>query len=395
MNTTTARSLYANERGSVGLVLALVMATLAGVAALALDLGAMHVRRSSLQTSADSAALAGANAIISYGSDLTKVRTVILDFAKANLDGQDQPDTAVQASDIVFYKNGVPDTTSPNQVEVTVRRAQVRGNPMELFFGKAVNVNSADISAKARAGVVTADSSRNLKPWSVATKFTWNDYADCRYSGNYGNGVLDVDSAKEMASVVVQGYGTADLGVKVVLKVGDPHDVIVPSQYNAIDYPPLNKGVPVVGAAEYRENIDGSGGSNVVLVEPGDQLQTEPGDKLGPTKQGVQNLIAQDPGAYWDAGTRSIKGSAYKDPLLSPRVAIIPFYDPRFPPVSGRSYVTVVHLGAVFIEGIDCKTNVTGRYITTVPVMPKGADSGNGMLAVARLIQDSSRGASN
>ena len=395
MNTTTARSLYANERGSAGLILALVMATLAGVAALALDLGAMHVRRSSLQTSADSAALAGANAIISYGSDLDKVRTVILEFAKANLDGQDQPGTAVQTSDIAFYKNGVPNTASPNQVEVTVRRAQARGNPMELFFGKVVNVDSADISARARAGVVYADSSRNLKPWSVATKFTWNDYADCRCGHYYSNGVLDVDSVKEMASVVVQGYGVADLGVKVVLKVGDPHDVIVPSQYNAIDYPPLNKGVPVVGAAEYRENIDGSGGSNVVLVEPGDQLQTEPGNKTGPTKQGVQSLIAQDSGAYWDPATRSIKGSAYKDPLLSPRVAIIPFYDPRYPPVSGRSYVTVVHLGAVFIEGIDCKTNVTGRYITTVPVAPKGTGSGNGMLAVARLIQDSSRGASN
>jgi len=289
----------------------------------------------------------------------------------------------------------VPDTASPNQVEVPVRRAQARGNAMELFFGKVVDVDSADISAKARAGVVTADSSRNLKPWSVATKFTWNDYADCRCSHYYANGVLDVDSVKEMASIQVQGYDASDLGVKVVLKVGDPHEVIVPSQYNAIDYPPLNKGAPVVGAAEYRENIDGNGGSNVVLVEPGDQLQTEPGNKTGPTRQGVQSLIAQDSGAYWDSATRSIKGSAFADPLLSPRVAIVPFYDPRYPPVSGRSYVTVVHLGAVFIEGIDCKTNVTGRYITTVPVKPNNTGTGNGMLAVARLIQDSSRGASN
>jgi len=395
MNTTTARSLYTNERGSSGLILALVMATLAGIAALALDLGAMHVRRSSLQTSADSAALAGANALISYGSDLDKVRTVILEYAKANLDSQDKPDIAMQLSDIAFYKNGVPDTSAPNQVEVTVRRAQARGNAMELFFGKVVDVDSADISARARAGVVNADSSRNLKPWSVATKFTWNDSVDCRCSGYYGNGVLDVDSVKEMASVVVQGYDSSDLGARVVLKVGDPHDVIVPSQYNAIDYPPLNKGVPISGAAEYRENIDGSGGSNSVLVESGDQLQTEPGNKTGPTRQGVQSLIAQDSGAYWDPATRSIKGSAFKDPLLSPRVALIPFYDPRYPPVSGRSYVTVVHLGAVFIEGIDCKTNVTGRYICTVPVSPNGTGSGNGMLAVARLIQDSSRGAGN
>jgi len=133
----------------------------------------------------------------------------------------------------------------------------------------------------------------------------------------------------------------------------------------------------------------------VAVVEPGDQLQTEPGNKVGPTKQGVQELIAEDPGAYWDAGSKSIKGSAYKDPLLSPRVALIPFYDPLYPPTSGRSYVTVKHLGAVFIQGLDGKGNITGRFLKAVPYAPKDTGAGNGMLAVARLIQDSSRGAGN
>jgi len=248
MNTTTAQSLYHNEHGTSGVILALVLATLAGIAALALDLGAMHVRRSSLQTSADAAALAGANGLISYGSDLPKVRNVILEYAKANLDSQDQPDIAVQSSDITFFRDGVPDTSAPNQVEVTVRRALARGNAVSLSFGRVVDVDTAELSAKARAGVVSAASSKCLKPWSVATKFTWDDYADSRWSDNYGNGVLDVDSSAEMATVVVQGFAAADLGATVVLKVGDPHDTIVPSQYNAINYPPLNKGVPSPGA---------------------------------------------------------------------------------------------------------------------------------------------------
>lgn len=389
------RNLYGNERGTSGLIMALVLATLAGIAALALDLGAMHVRRSSLQTSADAAALAGANALISHGSDLAKVRTIVLEYAKANLDGQDQPDVAVQSSDIAFFRDGTPDSTSPNQVEVTVRRAGARGNAMELFFGKAVDVPEADLTAKARAGVVDADSSMNLKPWSVATKFTWNDKADLPNSGNYNNGVLDVDSASEMASIVVQGFDAADLGKQVVLKEGDPHDVIVPSQYNAIDYPALNRDTPITGAAEYSDNIAGTGVASTSLVAPGDQLQTEPGNKVGPTKQGVQSLISEDSGAYWDVATQSIKGSAFKDPLLSPRVAIIPFYDPRYPPVSGRSYVTVLHLGAIFVEGINCKGDVTGRFLKVVPYSPKDTGNGNGMLAVARLIQDSSRGAGN
>jgi len=393
MKTSAKHSLIRDERGASGVIMALVLATLAGIAALALDLGAMHMRRSSLQTSADAAALAGANALISYGSDLPKVSAVILEYAKANLDSQDQPDVAVQASDIVFYKNGVPGTTSPNQVEVTVRRVQARGNPMSLFFGKAVGVSQADLSAKARAGIFNPNSSMNLKPWSVATKFTWNDKADTQWSGNYNNGVLDVDSAPEMASIVVQGYDASDLGKQVVLKEGDPHDVIVPSQYNAIDYPALNRDTPVTGAAEYSANIAGTGVASTSLVAPGDQLQTEPGNKVGPTKQGVQRLLSEDSGAYWDVATQSIKGSAFKDPLMSPRVAIIPFYDPRYPPSSGRTYVTVLHLGAIFVEGINCRGDVTGRFLKAVPYSPGPNGTGNGMLAVTRLIQDSSRGA--
>lgn len=393
MNARMPQSLCRDERGSTGVIMALLLVALAGIAALAVDLALMHVRRSSLQTSADAAALAGGNALISFGDDLTKVRAVILDYARKNLDSQDNPTIAVQDSDIVFLTDGAPSTQSPNQVEVTVRRAQARGNAVTLFFGKALGVGQADLSAKARAGFINAASSKCLRPWSVANKFTWNDQVEARNSGYYNNGVLDVASSLEMASVVAIGYGASDLGTQIVLKYGDPHDTIVPGQYNPVDFPPLNKGNPVTGGAEYSLNIAACSGSNITVVESGDLLQTEPGNKVGPTRQGVAELLATDPGAYWDTGALSIKGSAYSDPLLSPRVVIIPFYDPANPPSSGRDYVTVTHLGAVFVEGIDNKGDVTGRFIKTVPVSPRNNGSGNGMLAIARLIQDSSRGA--
>lgn len=244
----TQPGLWRDECGATGVIMAMLLMALAGIAALAVDLAAMHMRRSSLQTSADAAAMAGANALISYGSDLTRVRTVILDYARKNLDSLDQPTVAVSEADIVFYKDGVVNTSSPNQVEVTVRRTQARGNAMSLFFGQAVDVDQADLSAKARAGVINAASSKCLKPWGVATKFTWNDYVESKKSRYYGNGMLDADSAAEMATLQVQGYAAADVGTQIVLKYGDPHDAMVPSQYNAVDYPPLNKGNPVPGA---------------------------------------------------------------------------------------------------------------------------------------------------
>ena len=45
----------------------------------------------------------------------------------------------------------------------------------------------------------------------------------------------------------------------------------------------------------------------------------------GPTIQGAEDLIAQDPGAYWDNSTNTVKGSAFAQ---SPRTFPIPLYDP-------------------------------------------------------------------
>lgn len=131
----------------------------------------------------------------------------------------------------------------------------------------------------------------------------------------------------------------------------------------------------------------------MAVVEPGDQLKTEPGNMSGATRQAVLTLISEDSGAYWDSGSKSVKGSRFKDPLLSPRVALIPFYDPLYPPISGRSYVKVHQLGAVFVESVDSKGNVKGRFVRAVPYNPKDTGGGNGMLATAMLIPDSSRGA--
>ena len=129
------------------------------------------------------------------------------------------------------------------------------------------------------------------------------------------------------------------------------------------------------------------------MVEPGDKLQTEPGNMSGSTRQAVLAMISEDSGAYWDSAGKSVKGSRFKDPLLSPRVALIPFYDPLYPPTSGRTYVKVSQLGAVFVESVDSKGNVKGRFIRAVPYSPKVSGGGYGMLATAMLFPDSSRGA--
>ena len=50
------------------------------------------------------------------------------------------------------------------------------------------------------------------------------------------------------------------------------------------------------GASRYRWNI---ANCNPTAYGPGDTLVSETGDMKGPTGQGMKDLIAQDPGAYW------------------------------------------------------------------------------------------------
>ena len=78
------------------------------------------------------------------------------------------------------------------------------------------------------------------------------------------------------------------------------------------------------------------------------------GEMTGPTKQGMARLLYQDPYAHWDSATQSIQGSLFPDPMASPRVAIVAFFDPRQPPTSGRNSLFVHQMGAVFIEGVNC-----------------------------------------
>ena len=96
------------------------------------------------------------------------------------------------------------------------------------------------------------------------------------------------------------------------------------------------------------------------MISVGDWLQIEPGNMRGPTKQGVNDLIAQDPGAFWSNATQTVEGSAYG---TSPRVIKIALFDPLATPASGRNHVVISKLGAFFLESVDNQSTVTGRFM--------------------------------
>ncbi len=253
---------------------------------------------------------------------------------------------------------------------VCVPRTQARGNPVPTYFARIWR-NSVDVSACATAEVSIGNTANCIKPWALPDAFD-----DANSNGQYDAG--------EYYEKGVTSYGTDyrsngyDVGVPLVVKQADPDGAIAPGQYFPIDLPIPNS--PDTGGDRYRDNISTC---NSTPVSIGDLLYTENGNMIGPTKQGVEDLVAQDPGAYWDNSSNQIAGSAY-GATGSPRIIRIPFFDPRNPPTSGKQTVEVTNIASLFLEGIDSNGTVQARIMLT-----SGSDVGTtpGALQFVRLVE--------
>jgi hypothetical protein len=204
------------------------------------------------------------------------------------------------------------------------------------------------MTAVAAARVYDICSSRCLKPWAIPD----------RHEDLDGNGVWDPGEVYDPEGT---GYKAPfDVGASIVLKVGDSNDAIAPGIFYPVDFPPINNPdgeKPLTGGSWYRQWIAGCA---QFVIGIGDELQLEPGNMVGPTMHGMDDLIAQDPGAYWDGASKSIKGSAYGK---SPRIGLVPIFDPMLPPTGGRKSVTITKIGAFFIESVGPGSQVVGRFI--------------------------------
>jgi len=221
---------------------------------------------------------------------------------------------------------------------------------------------------------VNSCNSNCFKPWSPPDK--WID--------NNGDGKFDagVDTYIPPGQPGATGYKyPEDQGVQIVLKVGSPHNAPVPSDFFPIDFPPLNRGTPITGGDAYRTNIATCGPYSFVAA--GDEVQVEPGNMAGPTKQGVEDLINQDPTAYWDTGCNCLKSPLGAN---SPRLGRIPFYDPRFALNSGRNSLIVANVGGVFLESVQPNGDVIGRY-TWVPSLGGTAGPSCSLMRVVQLVK--------
>jgi len=347
---TGPRVFLRDERGGVVWVAAAALTVLAASAAVAIDLGGAYVARSEAQRVADSSALAAAMALIETPGNTDRARHVATSLAGQNTVRGTA--VALRSEDVSF---------EDRLVTVHVRRSVERGEGVDTWFARVFGVGSLDIQARARAAVVGASGATCLKP--IIVPDLWHDAND---NGRYDDG--------EVYSPHLTGYGTTfrqdafvrDVGRPVRLIVGSNGTPIAPSWYFLLRIP----GTGSQGGDAIRSGLANTNCDQTV-VRFGDLLTVdqEPGNKSGPVRQGINDLIASDPNAYWDATTRTVRGSRWGDEAwrASTRIITIALFDPREPVQPGTRPVRITNFASVFLEG-TVGGDVIGRFLTTVGV---------------------------
>ena len=260
-----------NERGYIIVTTAMLLVVFLGFGALAIDVGLLYSARTSAQRAADAAALAGAFTFVASPS-------------------APQPSTAYdQAMSTALINNilGTP-LTAPEvtvNIDVANERATVEITHTEdTFFARALGRNSVDIAVKAVAETsIDAVATFCAKPWFVPNTVV-SELSPC-------------DACAQDQVLVSDGlattFGESQLGMSFTIKPQNPTGAIAPGQFYAV------RMADSAGGNDYRTNI-ASCSPDVITCQATYGL--EPGNMIGPTLQGVNELTGTPPDIYMGIG---------------------------------------------------------------------------------------------
>jgi hypothetical protein len=204
------------------------------------------------------------------------------------------------------------------------------------------------------------------------TTGTWSPSSEFNLTDSKGNLLPNPDVYYGARDPRYSGYTVEkDRGLQLTLRAPTGSE-INPS----VDYSWKMPGD--TGGDFYRENI---ANCNTSRMKWDDLITQEPGAMSGPTIQGIEELIAKDPAAQWDAVCKCVINSAFG--TNSPRVFPIPLYDPYFyanGKLNGREAdfkianflgFFVTHTGGNAIYGYV--TDIVGVVDTTAGPAPENA----------------------
>ncbi len=348
------------ESGYILVTVAILLIVLLGFTALAVDVGMLYVSRTQSQRAADAGALAGAFTFV------------------LNPDLSDQPARAILEAKKVATRNTAMGTTITDAqvtptVEVPERRVTVtiqRNEP--TFFAKILNIDSANVGVTAVAeAAANATSASCVKPWFIPNTVMSNK-TPCDACNN--------SSPPELLAaggVVTDWAKNNQFGQPMTVKPqqGQGGGSIAPGQYYLVQ-------VTGPGADPYRDAISTC---LPALYSCFASYPVEPGAKVGPTKQGVEDLVGKPPlYEYVDLNEyrKIADGMSYQ---TAPGLVIAPLVDlcavtgfcpgNDFPGGSGTT-LTVKGFALIFLDGMQ-GNNVKAHLINVYPcsgIPPVGGD---------------------
>jgi putative Flp pilus-assembly TadE/G-like protein len=328
----SVRHLHRNERGISLIFVSVGLAGFLAATTLAIDVGMMMMARSQAQNSADAGALAGATALVFNSftdrSSTGPAVTSAVSTAQANLIAEQPP--SILSSDVTFPNDP---SGNPTRVAVSVYRVTARGNAIPTFLGGMFGVPTADVGASATGEASPANAETCVKPFMIPDKWIENSDSKGNPDGpwtvdstydivdNKGKPLANPDVYIPLGQTGYTGYSSKDYGMRLVLRAGTGANIF-PTMYYSWAMPSN------IGGDDYRLNISGCN-QTVIPLSPDTPfyMTQEPGNMVGPTDQGIDDLIAKDPAATFDASCNCVKGSQYG---VSPRVTPIPLYDPLY-----------------------------------------------------------------
>lgn len=364
--TKTPQQLYRDERGMSLVFVGVGFMSFLAATTLAIDVGMFATARSQAQNSADAGALAGAVAL--YFDDY--------DDRSTNGPAKQNAMVASRENQVIGAQVSVtpPDVTFPlgptglnNRVKVRVFRNDERGNPVGTLMGQYFGVTDVNIQAEATAEASPANAMTCVKPFTIPDKWIehqtppWDVDDTFDVVDNQGNPLASPDEYIPADQPGYTGYNAElDKGMELMIRAGTGNNVF-PSFYFSYAMGGIS------GASEYEWNI---ANCNTTMMGWGDLLLAEPGNMVGPTTDGIDDLIAKDLDAYWDTTNNKAVSTMYP----SPRVIAIPLYDPVYYDTgkqNGRNAdLKVANYLGFFITGRS-GNNVYGR-ITPISGLYKG-----------------------
>jgi hypothetical protein len=408
------------NRGQVLLIFVASLVALLGIAALGVDAGYMYTARHELQRSTDAGALAGASAFFDGSWSDPDVRTLADSRARTFAAKDKVADSnLVSASELSV---GFP-------AAERVRVQASRSFPLffsRLFLGPAKTITASSVAEASRAGTNV----KGLKPWGIP--YPWEDtngndlydpgetvHRDCppeiaaqaalfpqtqwppeslfaRATGWLSDAVTPAEAIACKTPPPPPPPPPSScyfcVGTRVVLKIGTPQN----SPKNPSGIPSLQQesghffalALDGTGGSVYRDTIV-SGSQNPVDI--GDRVTLEPGNKVGPTRQGASALINADPHSSWNAAKNLPESNLYSADdgswMNSPRVVRIPIYDPEIALSQGRSDMAIAGFAGFWIEDIGTQGTVTGRYVQLPAVGEAGPVPGPASGPIVRVLR--------